>query len=301
MTASDEMTAFVSVVDEGSFAGAARALSLTPSAVSKTVGRLEQRLGTRLLTRTTRRLSLTAEGETFLLRCREILASIEAAEAEAARSSDVPRGHIRVSAGAAVGRSLIVRMLPAFQAEFPEISIDLRISEDPVDLVTENIDLAVRVGEMPDSSLVARRLCATRRLICASPAYLERYGMPERPDDLRKHNCILISNIRHLARWPFHDGDGIAHVQVSGNVITDSADVMLDLALAGHGIVRMLDIRLGEAIRNGQLIPLLADIDASEAVPVWAVMPPGRNRLPRLRVFLDFLIERFGELARSAS
>lgn len=301
MTASDEMATFVEVVEKGSFAGAAIELSLTPSAISKTISRLEQRLGTRLLTRTTRRLSLTDEGETFLLRCREILTAIEAAEAEAAQSSSVPRGQIRISAGAAVGRSLIVRMLPSFQAEFPDIRIDLRISEEPVDLVAENFDMAIRVGELPDSSLVARKLCDARRLICASPDYLERHGVPDRPDDLHKHNCILISNIQHLARWPFYTGDGIAQVQVSGNVVTDSADVMLDLAVAGHGIVRMLDIRLVEAIQEGQLVPLLSDVDASEAVPIWAVMPPERNRLPRLRTFLDFLIRHFDEFSNSAS
>ena len=299
MVSSDEMQAFVRVVDNGSFAGAAKELLLTPSAVSKSVTRLERRLGTQLLTRTTRRLELTDEGETFLQRCRTILAAIEAAEAEASASSDRPRGQVRISSGASIGRSQIAPMIPQFQARFPEVSVDLRISEQIVDLVAEHIDLALRVGNLPDSSLVGRQLIQTRRVICASPTYLKKWGTPRRPEDLANHNCILVSDLPHLAQWPFQSAEGVVRFQVTGNVMTDNADLMLDFALAGHGIVRILDIRVREAIRNGRLVPLLTEMEAGEVVPVWAVMPPERNRVPRVRALLDFLIEWFDALSRS--
>lgn len=296
MHASDEMTAFVRVVDKGSFAEAAKELSLTPSAVSKTITRLEQRLGIQLLTRTTRRLALTNEGQTFLMRCREILAAIEAAEAEAALSGTTPRGHIRISSGAVLGRSQIAVMLPDFHARFPDITVDLRISEQTVDLMAENIDVALRGGELPDSSLIGRKLLDASRVICASPSYLAQHGTPERPEELVHHNCILFSHVPHLARWPFLTPEGERRVQVRGNVVTDSADVMVDLAIAGHGIIRMIDIRLMDAIRDQLLVPLLTEDHTSEAVPLWAVTPPERNRLPRVRAFLDFLVERFDNL-----
>jgi DNA-binding transcriptional LysR family regulator len=296
MHASDEMTAFVQVVDKGSFAEAAKELSLTPSAVSKTITRLEQRLGIQLLTRTTRRLALTNEGQTFLIRCREILAAIEAAEAEAALSGTTPRGYIRISSGAVLGRSQIAAMLPDFHARFPDITVELRISEQTVDLMAENIDVALRGGELPDSSLIGRKLLDASRVICASPSYLAQHGTPERPEDLVHHNCILFSNVPHLARWPFFTPEGERRVQVRGNVVTDSADVMVDLAIAGHGIIRMIDIRLMEAIRDQLLVPLFTEVHTSEAVPLWAVTPPERNRLPRVRAFLDFLVERFDKL-----
>lgn len=299
MANSDEMDAFVRVVDNGSFAGAARELSLTPSAVSKTVTRLEQRLGAQLLMRTTRRLELTDEGETFLQRCRDILAAIESAEADISASSNTPRGLVRISSGAYIGRSQIAKLIPEFQARYPDVSVELRLSEQPVDLVAEHIDIAVRVGNLPDSTLIGRRLIDTRRVICASPDYLRKWGTPARPEDLLQHNCILVSDLPHLARWPFRSPEGIVRLRVTGNVMTDNADVMLDLAMVGHGIVRILDLRVRDALRDGHLVPLLTDLEAGETVPIWAVTPPERNRVPRVRAVMDFFIEKFEGLSRS--
>ena len=296
MVVHNDMLAFVRVVEKGSFAAAARELSVTPSALSKTITRLEQRLGAQLMTRTTRRLALTAEGETYLLRCREILAAIEAAESEITSSGALPRGHIRVSAGTAIGRRQLTRLLPDFLATYPDITIDLNISDQRVDLMAENIDAALRAGELPDSTLVARKIVDARRLICASPKYLANRGTPECPDDLLNHNCIIIANFPHLARWPFYMPEGVTHIQVKGNVTTDNADVMLDLAVAGHGIVRMIDIHLADSVRRGLLVPLLAKENADDPIPIWALTPAGRNRALRVRVFLDFLVERFEKL-----
>lgn len=297
MVVHNEMLSFVRVVEKGSFAAAARELSLTPSALSKTITRLEQRLGAQLMTRTTRRLALTAEGETYLSRCREILAAIDAAESEIASAGALPRGHIRVSAGTAIGRQQVARLLPDFLATYPGISVELNISDYRVDLVAENIDVALRAGDLPDSTLVARKIVDARRLICASPEYLANHGTPVRPDDLLNHNCIVIASFPHLARWPFHTPEGVTRIQVGGNVTSDNADVQLDLAVAGHGIVRMVDIHLADSVHRGLLVPLLIEENVDEPVPIWALTPPGRNRVPRVRVFLDFLVERLQRYA----
>ena len=295
MSLPHEMMAFVRVVDKGSFAAAAAELELTPSAVSKIVSRLEQRLSSQLLTRTTRRLTLTAEGETYLARARDILAAIEAAEAEVTSSGRLLRGHIRISTGTAIGRRQLMKLLPEFLAAHPGMTTDLIVSDHRVDLIDENVDVALRAGDLPDSSLTARKIAVAKRLICASPQYLAKYGAPSTPLDLQNHNCILIEGLPHLARWPFHIAEGVSRIQVKGNLTTDNADVMRDLAIAGHGIVRMIDIHLADAVRSGLLVSLLADQHVDEPLPIWAVASPGRNRVPRVRAFLDFLAEQYGK------
>ena len=293
MATPHDMTVFVRVADKGSFAAAARDLALTPSAISKIITRLEQRLDTQLLTRTTRRLALTAEGEVYLMHCREILAAIEAAEADVAAFGASPRGHIRVNAGTALGRNHLVPLLPDFLSRFPDITVDLGITDRQIDIVGENVDVALRTGTLSDSSLVVRRMATARRVICASPDYLERRGTPRQPADLLTHNCLTITNIARLARWPFHTPEGINRLEVKGDLTTDSADVLLDLALAGHGIVRLVETIAAEPLRQGRLVALFTQEHADEPVQISALMPPGRNRARRVRVFLDFLAECF--------
>ncbi len=291
---SDDMNAFVRVVEKGSFAAAAQDLSLTPSAVSKIVTRIEQRLGVQLLTRTTRRLALTPEGETYFRRCRDILAAIEAAEAEVASSGTSLQGHIRVSASTSVGRYQIAPILPAFLGRHPGMAIELDATDRQIDLIVENVDVALRTGQLADSSLVARKISEARRIICASPAYLDRRGTPAVPADLLEHNCLLVTNFAHLARWPFYTPEGLNRLAVSGDVTSDSSDVLLELALAGHGIIRTLEMLAADHVRRGRLVPLLTDVYVEEPTPIWAVTPPGRNRVPRVRAFLDFLVEQLG-------
>ena len=291
---SDEMNAFVRVVEKGSFAAAAQDLLLTPSAVSKIVTRTEQRLGVQLLTRTTRRIALTAEGETYFRRCRDILAAIEAAEAEVASSGTSLQGLIRVNASTSVGRYQIAPIVPDFLGRHPGITVELDVTDRQVDLIAENVDVALRTGQLADSSLVARKVAEVRRLICASPGYLERHGTPAVPADLLKHNCLLVTNFAHLARWPFYTPEGINRMTVSGDVTSDSSDVLLELALAGHGIIRSLEMLAAGHVRSGRLVSLLAEVHVDEPTPVWAVTPPGRNRVPRVRAFLDFLVETLG-------
>ena len=295
MSTPDDMTAFVRVVEKGSFAGAAKDFSLTPSAVSKLITRLEQRLGVQLLTRTTRRLALTAEGEIYLERCRDILAAIESAEAEIGATGTAARGQIRVNSGTAIGRHQIVRLLPDFLKDHPAITVDLALTDRQIDPIAENVDVVVRTGALADSSLVARKLADGRRMICASPAYLERNGAPKRPADLLNHSCITFTGAAELSRWPFYTPEGINRLQVSGDVSTDSADAMLDLALAGHGIIRMIDVSVAEPVAGGLLTPLFLDEHVDEPFPIWALTPPGRNRVPRVRAFLDYLVARLGD------
>lgn len=292
-----DMIAFVRVAEQGSFAAAARDMSLTPSALSKIVTRLESRLKVQLLVRTTRRLALTEEGKTYLKRCHEILTAIEAAESEITDMATRLHGHIRVNAGTGIGRHLLAPLLPDFLASHPDISIDLSFTDRRIDPVTENVDIVLRAGTLPDSSLVARKIVEGRRMICASPRYLERHGIPKVPGDLTQHNCLLISNFPHLAEWSFRSPDGIKHVQVSGNVTADSAEMLIDLAIADQGIIRLMDIQVAPSVRDGLLVPVFAQEHIDDPIPFWVLTLPGRNRVPRVRAFLDFLAERMNSVA----
>src|SRR5689334_11378035 len=215
-SASSEMNAFVRVAERGSFAAAAEDLSLTPSALSKLVTRIEDRLGVRLLTRTTRRLALTAEGELFVARSREILASIEAAEAEVTAASQTPRGHLRISVGTSYAKQILGPELPRFLARYPDITVELLVSDRQIDLVAEQVDIAIRSGWLGDSTLVARKLHDARRLICASPGYLKAHGSPRVPADLLQHNCLTLTGFSQFNQWPFHTSEGINRLAISG-------------------------------------------------------------------------------------
>jgi DNA-binding transcriptional LysR family regulator len=287
-SASDEMNAFVRVVERGSFAAAAGDLGITPSALSKLVSRIEDRLGVRLLTRTTRRLVLTAEGELFVARSRDILASIEAAEAEVTAASQMPRGHLRISVGTTYARQILAA-LPDFLARYPEITVELLVSDRQVDLVAEQVDLAIRSGWLGDSTLVARKLHDAKRLICASPHYLEKHGSPRVPADLLRHNCLTLAGFGQFNEWPFHTSEGINRLAVSGSLATDNADVLLDAAVAGLGIARLADFVVARARQEGALVPLLEDTHLSEPFPVHVVTVPGRHRTPRVKAFTEFM------------
>src|SRR5436190_3422325 len=256
--ASAEMNAFVRVVERGSFAAAAVDLGLTPSALSKLVTRIEDRLGVRLLTRTTRKLALTDEGELFVARSREILASIEAAEAEVTAASERPRGHLRISVGTAVAKQILGPALPVFLADYPDISVEMHVSDRQVDLVAEQIDVAIRSGALGDSTLVARKIGEVTRVICASPRYLEKHGSPQVPADLLRHNCLTLPGPA-WAQWPFHTHEGINRLAVSGSFTSDNADLLLDVALAGLGIARLADFMVARSFHEGALVPLLMD------------------------------------------
>jgi len=293
-SSSEEIVVFVQVVESGSFAGAAEALTLTPSGVSKAVTRLEDRLGVRLLQRTTRRLVLTAEGETLLARGRDILAAIEAAEAEVTLARGKPRGLLRVNTGTAFAKHRLAPYLLAFQMQYPDISLDLSIADRRVDVIGEQVDVAIRTGSSGDSSLITRRIGDMRRVICASPDYLARHGTPREPADLARHNCLLLTGFSRLAAWPMQVDGRIIEMNVKGTVTCDSAELLLDLVLAGLGIARFGDFLAEDALAKGDLVPLLVEHHVVEAAPISALMPPGRQHLPRVRAFVDFLARKAG-------
>lgn len=293
MIAAGDMGTFVRAVELGGFSQAAREMGLTPSAVSKQVTRLEDRLGVRLLNRTTRRLALTPEGEAYFHRAQRILADIADAENEVARFRAEPRGLLRVNVGTAFGMHQLAPALPAFLERHREILVELTITDRVVDLIEEGADLGIRMGTLPDSSLVARRICEVERVVCASPAYLRSHGKPRHPDDLRAHNCLSMSHAPALRRWPFATSEGVRQIEVSGNATANSADALLQLALLGVGVIRLTDVIVGRAIAEGRLVPLLQDRHHSEPLPLHAVFPQGRHRSPRVAAMVEFLVERF--------
>jgi len=290
-----EMTAFVRTVERGGFSLAARELGLTPSAVSKLVTRLEDRLGVRLLNRTTRKLALTPEGEAYFHRSQRIIADIVEAENEVARFRAKPRGVLRINVGTAFGAHQLSPALPAFLARYPEMQVELTITDRVVDLLDEGADLGIRLGSLVDSSLVARRICELERVICASPAYLKRHGTPRHPEELLRHNCLSVAYAPNLRRWPFMTAQGVRHIEAGGNVSANNADTLLQLACLGVGIIRLSDAIVGAAIGDGRLVPLLEDVHHREPLPLHAVYPQGRHRSPRVAAMVDFLVERFAD------
>jgi len=288
-----DLRTFVRVVERGGFAAASKDLGITPSAVSKLVTRLEDRLGVRLLHRTTRSLALTTEGETYHLRARDILAAIEDAEAEVSRAGQRPRGRLRINCVPAFALHQLVPALPDFVARYPDIQLELAITDRVVDLLAENADIGIRTGSIEDPSLVARKFSEIRRGLFASPKYLARHEMPRTPEQLRDHDCIVLKLSPSSHRWPFHEDGKVKVIDISSRILVDSGEAALRLAIAGVGITRLADLVVAEAVREGFLKPVLAESHGSEPVPLSAVYPQGRHRMPKVRAFLDFLVERF--------
>ena len=296
--ASDEIAIFVRVAERGGFAAAADEMGLTPSGVSKAVTRLEDRLGVKLLQRTTRRLMMTPEGETLLARGRDILAAIEATEAEVMAARGKPRGTIKISMGTAYAKHRLAPVLPEFRARYPEIDLNVSVADRRVDIIGEQLDMAIRTGPLTDSSLIARRLGESRRIIVASPDYLARHGEPKQAADLAGHACLLVTGFARLSEWPLTVDGKVTPVQVKPAVTCDNADILAEMALAGAGIARLASFVIEEAIAEGRLVPLLTDIHISEPVPITALMPPGRQHLPRVRALIDFLVRHAPEPER---
>jgi DNA-binding transcriptional LysR family regulator len=288
------MSILVRVIDRGSFAAAAVDFGLSPSAVSKLVTRLESRLGVRLLNRTTRRLALTAEGEVFLDRSRKILDAIEAAESEIASSRRAAQGHLRVHAFPTFAVDHLSAVLPDFLVRYPRITFEFLVTNRVIDLVDDDIDVALRVGPLGESTFVARKIADLTQVVCASPAYLARHGTPTHPRDLTQHACLTLSHVPNSRRWSFDVRGEAMQIEVNGPVIADSAHMLLRLAINCAGIVRFGDIIVAQAIRDGRLVPVLESLQQRESFPLWAIFQPGRQRAPRVKAFLDFLMERFG-------
>jgi DNA-binding transcriptional LysR family regulator len=291
-----EMEAFVRSAELGSFSAAARELGLTPSALSKLVDRLEMALQVRLLNRTTRKLHPTAEGELFLVHCRRILSDIEAAESELIDAVQGPRGKLRIHAGVGFATHQLVPALPRFVARYPEVTVDLLALDQPVDITKEGVDISVWPGPPLDEGVVARKLCDVERVLCASPDYLARFGVPHAPEDLLSHQCITLSGLPSaLAPWTFErpacPGEVVA---ISGSVHANNAECVRQIALNGLGIARLNEFIVEDDIRHGRLLRVLADIPCGAPMPLYALHARSRHRLRRVAVMLEFLTESFG-------
>jgi DNA-binding transcriptional LysR family regulator len=289
-----EMRVFVRAIERGTFAGAASDLGLTPSAVSKLIARLEGRLGVRLINRTTRKLSLTAEGQTYFHSGQRLVEAVDGLEHEVSASAGHPRGLLRVNTAVSFGVQHLAPALIEFHQRYPEVRVNLSLTDRPVDLHTEQIDIGVRLGPLDDSSLMSRKITEIERALCASPGYVERFGAPQTAAELVGHRCIVFSS-QGRARWPFRTADGgVEQLQISGTFASDSLACILEWALQGAGIARLPDFMVAAPIRERKLIVLLAEEHHPARTPAFAVFPPGTQKIPRVRAFLDFMVERFG-------
>ncbi|MFA7431325.1 MAG: LysR family transcriptional regulator [Rhodospirillaceae bacterium] len=287
------MAVFVRVVEEESFSAAARVLGLSKSAVSKQVAALEERLGARLLNRTTRRLALTDAGTAFFERAQRILADAEEAEAAVTQLSTAPRGVLRVNAPVTFGVQHLGPLLPAFMAAYPELAVDLVLNDRFVDLVEEGFDVAVRIGRLSDSSLIARRLAPLRRLLVASPEYVAVHGAPQQPDDLRNHACLLYTYLLRGDAWSLTGPNGrTTEVRVTGRLRANNGDVLRSALLGGMGIAYTPSFIVGRDLAEGRLVRVLPGWEDVSAA-VYAVHPHARLVPPKVRAFVDFLAERF--------
>ncbi|MCK9687033.1 LysR family transcriptional regulator [Scleromatobacter humisilvae] len=288
---SGEMEVFVRVVELGGLSAAARALAMTPSAVSKLVGRLEARLGVRLFNRSTRQLQLTAEGSVFYERSVRVLADLAEAERGAA-ANDAPRGRLSVNANVPFGEAALLPLVPAFLERYPEITLDIVLTDEVIDLIEHRTDVAVRAGPLKSSSLVARKLGATRKSIVASPDYLARHGVPKKPADLARHNCLGFNRTRTLNGWPVLAAGKQVMLPAVGNTQVSDGASLQRLAVAGVGLARLARFHCRDDIAAGRLVPVLEKFNPGDLEEIHAVFLGHGGYLPaRVRAFLDFLVE----------
>ena len=287
-----EMRAFVAVVEAGSFVGASQALDLSKPAVSRQIAELEARLGVRLLQRTTRRLSLTEEGEVFLARCKDLLGGLEEAEAEVSARSGQAVGVLKVSVPVSFGLLHLAPLWAPFMARHLQLRLEVTLSDRFVDLVEESFDVAVRIARLESSSLVGRRLASTRLLLCASPRYLRKHGRPRHPAELAGHSVLNYSQLATGDSWEFTGPEGLVSVRVQPRLRTNSGDTCRALALAHQGIVLQPSFLVGQDLREGTLVPVLPQYQMPE-LGVYAVYPSRRHVPSKVRLFVDHLAQAF--------
>jgi len=293
------MAVFAKVVESASFAAAARHFGMSPAMVSKHVQTLEERLGVRLLNRTTRRVSATEVGLSYYEHCHRILAEMEHADRAAGDLQTAPRGLLRVTAPVSFALRHLDPAIAEYLAAYPDVSVELSLDDHYVDLVEERFDLAIRAGRLADSSLTARRLCSATMMLCAAPAYLAANGAPRAPSDLTKHNCLVYTYTTPQSAWRFVDGSGKEHVvRVSGRFLANNGDALRALALNGVGIILAPNFIVEEDLQAGNLIQLLPEYTTQET-PVHAVYPHGRLLSAKTRTFIDFLAARCNHTAQA--
>jgi DNA-binding transcriptional LysR family regulator len=294
----EALAIFAKVVELRSFAAAATELALSKATVSKAVGRLEERLGARLFNRTSRRLALTDAGRTLAVRAAQLLADGEAVENEALAQSAAPRGLVRLAVPMTFGIKVLAPLLPDFLTQYPDVAVDMHLSDAMVDLIGEGFDIGVRIASLPDSSLVARRLCAMPRHTVAAPSYLERYGRPTHPMHLAQHRCFAYAYLSTPNVWHFTNAAGEeATVRPSGQLRVNNGEAVLPALIAGLGIADLPDFIVGDAIAAGQVEVILKDWKQTEGA-VHLVMPPGGPRPARVEALIEFLADRLSRARR---
>lgn len=291
----EDIQAFITVVDAGSFTAAADRLDAAKSAISRRVSSLEERLGVQLLHRTTRAMNLTETGRSFYDQGVRILADLDEAEAAVQQQHGELRGTLRFALPLSFGVRHMCGPIAAFNKLHPNVRFDLDLNDRRVDLIEDNFDVALRIGHLSDSSLIARRLFDVRAVVCASPHYLKTYGMPATPGELRDHRCLVYSNLVDPNTWEFEDSGGARRsVKVKSALSSSSGDFLANAAAHGMGIVKQPTFIASTAIRSGKLIPVLTDYSWPIS-PAFAVYPPTRHLSYRVRAFIDFLVERFSD------
>lgn len=288
----DDLNLFVRIARLDSISAAARDLNITPATASARLSAFEKRVGARLLHRTTRHATLTEDGRAFLPHAENVLEAAAAARAALGREQASPRGTLRIAAPSSFARMHIVPGLPEFTARYPDLKLDMRISDSVVDLVEGAFDVAVRYTELSDSSFVARRLAPDRRVVVASPDYLARHGRPEHPDDLDSHTCLVVGT---LDVWTFTGarGEPVAK-RVTPALRINDGEAVRDAACAGMGVALMATWCAADELRAGKLVPILADHRLVSTQTLWALYPSSRELAPKVRVFVDWLVARFG-------
>lgn len=279
---------FVQVVESGGFTAAARALGVSKAHISKQVRQLEDRLGIRLLHRTTRRQALTEAGEQFYQRCTQLIGELDELSAALGEAQEIPSGRLRISVAGAFAERYLAPACAEFMTRYPRVQIELVFDNRIVDLIEEGFDLAIRYGELKQSDLVARRIAPRRLHVCASPAYLERHGVPTRPDQLRSHSCLVGSS----DYWIFRGADGAQRLRISGNWSSNNGIALLAAARAGLGLAQLPDFYVEDDLQAGRLRTVLQDWELGD-VGVWAVYPHRRHLSAKVRLLIDHLAAAF--------
>ncbi|KPU98077.1 hypothetical protein APR50_05785 [Variovorax paradoxus] len=286
-----ELSVFIRAVESGSFSAAGRQLELSASAISKAISRMEERLGVRLLNRTSRSLQLTYEGEVFLAGARRVVEAMDDAHRNLAALTADLSGRLRIYTLPSFGYTL-VPFIAAFVERFPRVKIDIQLGAERVDLVERNIDVAIRLGVLQDSAYFARRIGSTKHVICAAPSYLARRGVPESPDALKDHNCLNFSIRTHDYHWGLRAESPLKPASVEGDISCNQAEMLHRLCVAGVGITELPYYVVGEDIASGALVALLDSAIKPESDPIWAIYPHNQNPSPRTAAFIEFLRER---------
>ncbi len=290
----EELRIFVAVSECGSFVGAARHLSISPPAVTRGIAALEARLGVPLLTRTTRAVRLTDKGEQFVASARRLLQEHALAEREITGAADLPTGVLTLSASVTFGRYMLAPVISEFLEVYRDVDVSLLLVERLVDLVEEGIDVTIRIGQLADSSLMARRVGAVQRMLVASPDYLARRGTPDTPADLAGHDVIAFTGLLQNRAWRYRDGQRDRKIELAPRLEVNDAAMAITAATAGQGITGVYCYMVHKALAAGELVPVLTDF-APEPAPVHMLRPPGRFVSPRVRAFMDFAVPRLAE------